>query len=129
MQSEHNSIIHNRQQIHQCTYTPIHIITTFIEFHQCTNSSSHRFNYDMTHQLLQCTQCSRLFQMHAVPSPTTRCQHNILCKSKLPLTIHLCKSTPPFTLLIWLNTTMMHGHTSKDPIMQNLQHIYPPTTM
>jgi len=24
---------------------------------------------------------------------------------------------------------MMHGHTSKDPIMQNLQHIHPPTTM
>jgi len=47
MQLEHNSIIHNRQQIHQCTYTPIHIITIFNEFHQCTNSSSHRFNYDM----------------------------------------------------------------------------------
>jgi hypothetical protein len=62
--------------------------------------------------------------MHAVPSPTTkvvtpRCQQNILCKSTPPLTIQLCKSTPPFTFLIWLNMTMMHGHTSKDRIMQN----------
>jgi len=52
MQLEYNSIIHNRQQIHQCTYTPIH---------QCTNSSSHRFNYNTTHQLLKCMRCSRLF--------------------------------------------------------------------
>jgi len=42
-----------------------------------------------------------------------------LCKSTPPLTIHLCKSTPPFTFLIWLDMTMMHGHTSKDSTMQN----------
>jgi len=61
--------------------------------------------------------------MHAVPSSTkvvtSWCNKNIICKSTPPLTIHLCKSTPPFTFLIRLNMTVMHGHTSKDSIMQN----------
>ena len=50
---------------------------------------------------------------------TSRCQQNILCKSTPPLTTHQWKRTPSFTFLIWLNMTMMHGHTSKDSIMQN----------
>jgi len=135
MQLEHSSIIYNHQH-----NPPMYIYTNPHNHNIHQISPMHKFNkshiqlwhdsstYSNACNVQDSSRCM-WYQITSTKVVTSRCQHNILCKSTPPLTIHLCKSTPPFTFLIWLNMTMMHGHTSKGPIMQNLQHIYPPTTM
>ena len=65
-----------------------------------TNNNHHLHASLKTHMI--CAYIRHIYACGTI-SPTTRCQPNISRKSTPPLTIQLCKSTPPFTFLIWLN--------------------------
>lgn len=85
MQLEHKSFIYNHQQNPPMYIYTIHIDHIIQQFHQCTNSSSHIFNYDTLHQPINSKYHKFVFIKH-----TYHQQSSFTCKQLRLMPIMLC---------------------------------------